>query len=315
MAGLDVAPSYTEAIGQQWFNLASPGPYFTGPERLSMAEIIREPADAAGEPSGLALEAALKIAHRAATICPKWLDEIEHFGLPRGPYVEVVSVVSRVTAVDRFVAAVGAKLLPLPTALEGSPTGDIELAARQRSAYVPILEPAAASTALSLLPTEASARRQLHAAFYLDDDDMGDPDSGRELTRPQMELLAARTSFNNGCAYSLFAHSAMLRASIDRVVERVDLRAVTDPSVDSLIRDGDVLLPFADAVAGQGDLDATRQALVDRVGEAATVRAAAVISTFEMMNRVLDATGIPIPNRIRSIAPELGLRDGLLPTV
>lgn len=201
MPALDVATDITEALGHQWFVLASPGPYFNGTERRAMAEIIREDPTHVGTPDGLALEAAVRIAHRPATITAEWLDEMEQLGLPRGPYVEIVGIVSRLVAVDTFVRAVGAKQLDLPDPLDGPATGEIEMRAKQRRAFVPIMEPAAATTALSLLPSESAARRDLHAALYLDDDDMADAEIVRDLTRAQMELIAAHTSFLNECFY------------------------------------------------------------------------------------------------------------------
>ncbi len=314
MAALEVASAITETIGLQWFVTASPGPYFTGHERLSMAEIIREDPETAGQPHGLALEAALRVAHAATSIDEAWIEELEQLGLPRGPFVEIVGVVARVVAIDTFVRGVGANPLPLPDPLDGAPTGTIEVGARQRTAYVPILEPAAATTALSLLPSESAARRDLQAALYLDDAKMGDSATNRELSRPQMELLAAHTSWLNKCFYSLLAHASMLRASVDSITEFVDLLAITDPSVDSRLPYGKELLAFNRAlVLRTDDLDQTRDNLVAALGEPATVRAAGVIATFDMMNRIMDATGIPIPNKIRAISPELGLRDSDLP--
>ncbi len=53
------------------------------------------------------------------------------------------------------------------------------------------------------LPREAAAVRALHAGLYLDYDEVLDlkRDPGRTLTRPQMELVAARTSWLNECFY------------------------------------------------------------------------------------------------------------------
>lgn len=102
----------------------------------------------------------------------------------------------------------------------------------------------------------------------------------------------------------------MLRASVDKTDQTVDLLAITTPNVDSLIPHGRELLAFSDAiVAGFGDLETARASAVAAVGERGAVRAAAVVANFEMMNRILDATGIPVPNRIRAIAPALGLTD------
>ena len=55
--------------------------------------------------------------------------------------------------------------------------------------------------AFSLVPNECIAFRRLSAEMYIDNKDMGNYSAGRTLTRPQMELLAARTSLLNECFY------------------------------------------------------------------------------------------------------------------
>jgi len=88
----------------------------------------------------------------------------------------------------------------------------------------------------------------------------------------------------------------MLRASIEAIGAEVDVRAIADPSVDSLVDGGALLLGFVDAVsAGEQRVRGTAAAaLAAGLGDAALVDAAGAIGTFAMMNRIADATGMPV---------------------
>jgi hypothetical protein len=90
----------------------------------------------------------------------------------------------------------------------------------------------------------------------------------------------------------------LLRASGAIDGEQLDLRALTGaaPADTCRVRHADVLLAFTDAVVGSDDdaLIAARATLLDAMGPAALVDAAAVASNFERMVRVADATGIPL---------------------
>ncbi len=114
----------------------------------------------------------------------------------------------------------------------------------------------------------------------------------------------------------------MLRASADVLGHRVDLAAVTSSGPDRT--DGSpatgaepgvpaaaALVAFVDALVGPGAgplaLDAARTSLVEAVGAEAAARAALVTGNFEMMNRILDATGVPVPPRLAAMAEPLGL--------
>lgn len=60
---------------------------------------------------------------------------------------------------------------------------------------------ASITQALSLVPAENAALERYHGPMYLTFDEMADPGIERALTRPQMELVAARTSAVNECFY------------------------------------------------------------------------------------------------------------------
>lgn len=100
----------------------------------------------------------------------------------------------------------------------------------------------------------------------------------------------------------------MLRASAHAAGESFDLRAITDRTVDPRLAVGAELLAFVDALMSHdASLGATSVALTEAAGPDALVRAAAVAGNFQMMNRLVDATGVPIGATQRAIAINLGL--------
>lgn len=86
----------------------------------------------------------------------------------------------------------------------------------------------------------------------------------------------------------------MLRESSKIFGYETDLRAVTDPSVASMVPDGNILIEFVDAVLIHEDSTTQRASIVGQMGEDALVETAGVIGNFSMMNRIADATGMPV---------------------
>ena len=89
----------------------------------------------------------------------------------------------------------------------------------------------------------------------------------------------------------------MLRASADATGAEVDPAAIVDAARgDGGVAHGGLLRDFADAVLGGGE--AARAAVRGRVretmGDAALVDAAAVVANYSALDRVADATGIPL---------------------
>lgn len=87
----------------------------------------------------------------------------------------------------------------------------------------------------------------------------------------------------------------MLRESSQTFGYEVNLRAVTDRTAEPGIPGGTLLLSFADAaLERQAELPELRDRLIAEFGPEATVEAAGVIGNFSMMNRIADATGMPM---------------------
>ena len=104
-----------------------------------------------------------------------------------------------------------------------------------------------------------------------------------------------------------------LRASASAFEYPLDIRAIADPSVAIGVPGGDALIGFVDAVMGvSGESpQAARERVIDELDGASLFDAATVHGNFEMMNRVAEATGIPIPqqsiDRERETVEALGL--------
>lgn len=88
----------------------------------------------------------------------------------------------------------------------------------------------------------------------------------------------------------------MLRASSKAKNEDYDLKLLTGAGGDGNIPDGALLVAFAEAVIGRDDtrLATVRADISAKLGAAALVDAAAIAATFNAIDRVADATGIPI---------------------
>lgn len=191
------------AFRREWERLARPGTWFDGSERIDLARAARaargRARPAAGIP-GPAEEAAATISARPAGIRRVWVEDVAD-AIGYAPYVEVVGVVSRLSAIDTFHVALGIPLEPLPVPSPGSPTRIEEPLARRSAAWVPMVGGASITQALSLVEPEAAAQEDLHGPLYLTYEEMAELDYVRGLSRVQMELVASRTSAVNECFY------------------------------------------------------------------------------------------------------------------
>lgn len=107
----------------------------------------------------------------------------------------------------------------------------------------------------------------------------------------------------------------LLRASSQALGDDADLRATLgelDDGGDGGVENGALLAAFAEAVVrGSDDLDDVRQALVEAIGPAQSVEAAATVGIFDGLVRTADSTGIPIDEgrlkRSAEVRAELGI--------
>lgn len=90
----------------------------------------------------------------------------------------------------------------------------------------------------------------------------------------------------------------MLRASSLAFGYDLDVRAVGDRTVDPGVSGGVAILDFVDALLLRDDADHERRVLQDQVGSEGLVDASGVFANFQMMNRLAEGTGIPVPGAV-----------------
>lgn len=105
----------------------------------------------------------------------------------------------------------------------------------------------------------------------------------------------------------------MLRWSAEETNRPIDFGAIVDVSTPLGIDGGAELVSLGAATVGVAADASHTQRLAEVVGEAAAVRAAAVAGAFELYNRIVDATGLPVGRAqretLRDVIDTLGL-DG-----
>ena len=98
----------------------------------------------------------------------------------------------------------------------------------------------------------------------------------------------------------------MLRESAAATDTPLDLVSVADPGRDPLIPGGKALLTYVDALTiGRTDTVAAAAAVLQELGPGGLMDAAGNVGAYEMMNRVADATGVPMGKRFRETHAEI----------
>ena len=201
---ISIRSDLVESLERTWANLAGPGAVWTGAERVAIAAAARrarlhEPPGTGLPPA--AISAARLLAADPAAARRSWLESLIDDGLDYERYIELLAVVARLVAVDTFSEALGLSPTPLPQPASGEPTGETDPAARPAKGWVPVVGGTSITQALSLVPSEHAELERFHGPMYLTFEEMSDPVVARGLTRPQMELVASRTSAFNECFY------------------------------------------------------------------------------------------------------------------
>jgi hypothetical protein len=200
-----------------WERIASPGHWWNGAQRVaigaqaraarvqrSQAPWLRELPDVGDALPDPAVKAARMIAADAPKIDRVWATQ-QVDALGDAAYIELAAVVNCVCAIDTYADALGVDYEPLPTPHPGEPDHLRNESVTDAGAYVPLQDPwqgPNVGRALSLAPEQNVMFMTLVMAMY------GGPQSffelvweGGALSRPQVELLAARVSAVNECFY------------------------------------------------------------------------------------------------------------------
>ena len=200
-APVNVREDIRDAFRRLWAGLASPGASLTGSQRVAIARVARD-----SEQRTADVPEALQDLATMLMVDPAKVGEAEvrraADGVGEAPTVEIIAIVSMLSAADTFHDALGLDREPLPTPIAGEPTGDIRADLKRRRTYVP-MPPGPIPFALDLVPSDAELYLSLHGPLYMTDEEMSSDDFAREpgLNRAQMELISARLSFHNKCFY------------------------------------------------------------------------------------------------------------------
>ena len=203
-APFPVRADLVENFEQTWANLATPGAVWAGADRVAIAKEARRARNQdppAYELPAAGIEAVRLLASDPATARRGWVENLVRAGLNQANYIELLGITARLVAVDTFYEALGLPLAPLPEPRPGLPTGEVSTTARPGRAWLPMVGGTSITQALSLVPSENTELERFHGPMYLTFRQMADPAITRGLTRPQMELVAARTSAVNECFY------------------------------------------------------------------------------------------------------------------
>lgn len=222
-----------------WARIAGPGRWWTGAERVAIVAEARNAkicalcrrrkhalspsaVDGRHDTLGRLPEAAVEAIHRIVTdpgrLSEAWFKKVVASGLDEERYVELVSMVAHITAVDTFARGIGLASHALPEPRPGAPSRTRPKGAKKHGFWVSNVEPgdhdpedadyfsakrrANIRLALTLVPDEARAWFDVVDAQYLSGSMM--VDFGREhraISRAQIELIAARVSALNQCTY------------------------------------------------------------------------------------------------------------------
>lgn len=241
----EIRKDLADALQEAWRRLGDAGTWWTGAQRLAIAAearqaphcgfcIARKQAASAAMVNGRhdkavslpdpAIEAIHRIRTDSGRLGIGWYRSVTGTELTEEHYVELLSVVVTVVAIDTFHRAAGLPLPALPTARAGEPARRRPAGAKPGLAWMPTLAPEDRAPedpdlyldhpgprqrgggnvhrALSLVPNSMIHWWDMFETMYLPAPAMRD--FGREyraISHAQIEMLAARVAALNQCVY------------------------------------------------------------------------------------------------------------------
>lgn len=229
-----------QAYREFWARLAGSGNWWTGAERIAIAQESRNASNCefcaqrkkalspynfpgehahAGALDLLAVDAVHRIITDQTRITNTYVQNNLGNGLSQEKYVELAGIVVVTFSIDEFNRALGLPLEPLPEAVAGEPNQYRPAQAVDGTGFVPMIpadgnvgpeadlwpEGANANVlrAFSSVPDAVRDWHQVGAPQYLSLAEMQVlwGDTRRSINRMQMELVAARVSSHNECFY------------------------------------------------------------------------------------------------------------------
>jgi hypothetical protein len=231
MATLEVPAELAEAHAAAVRRFAQPGAFLDGVTRLAIVEEMRvarrcglcvargealsiASVEGVHETAGVLEDGLVELVHRQVTdpgrITSDWVRGVIDAGVGLERYVEASGVVGTATIADSLAVALGGEVVALPAAEVGEPSGESNEDVVDAGAHVPVMDRerplprwagrpmiANIARALGLVPGAANEFWDLFTPHYLP---KGPAPEG-EFGRPQIELVASRTSALNECFY------------------------------------------------------------------------------------------------------------------
>lgn len=236
---LPVRGDLAESHARAWSAIAAPGTWLGGARRVAVAAEIRHArkcahcarirealspnaVDGAHDSLGALGAAEVELVHRVVSdpgrLSERWSQSVLAQGLTEGEYVEIVGIIAMVMMMDACTRALGLPDSALPAPQPGEPTRYRPPGAKKQAAWLPLVEPEDAVAAdgpmyptpkagyiyrgLSLVPQSLRDYWDLAFTHYLPGDQVYRFDASiRAISRPQVEVLAARVSALHQCAY------------------------------------------------------------------------------------------------------------------
>jgi hypothetical protein len=228
------------AQARAWERIGRPGTWWDGAARVAIAAETRRASacrlcrrrkealsptaiEGTHDTLGEIPEVVAEVVHRVRTdpgrLSERWYRGVIAAGLAEEQYVETVSVVAHIVAIDTMARGLGLDAPPLPHPQAGGPSQYRPVAPKPGGAWVPWLEPMDLSgaeadlypsgrpaanimKALSLVPDEVRGFFDLVSHQYMPPLAMRDYSREyRAISHSQIELLAARVSALNQCLY------------------------------------------------------------------------------------------------------------------
>jgi len=309
---LAIREDLSDALERAWQRLSKPGSWWDGEQRIAIVAEARYASNCSlcidrkaalsanmvqGKHKSLGILPAevVDLVHRLSTdsarLSETWYHNVLKSGVSDCEYVEIVSVVNMLSALDTFDRAIGVPLKDLPIAFPGEPTQRRPASTVRENAWVPTVLPEDLTDddpdpytqfhayniqlALGLVPQEVINFFDLDTNMYLTEDEIADLNlERRAISRAQMELIASRGASTNGCHYCATCHTLHLHKLGQMAGKTYDLKAVlSGASVADDIEHGTLLIAFVDAVLGDSDdnLEQARDELYTVLGDAGLV--------------------------------------------
>jgi hypothetical protein len=239
-APIEIRDDLAAAHARAWARIGRPGTWWDGPRRVAIAAETRHALscalcrrrkealspgaiEGAHDSLGGLPDVVVEVVHRVRTdpgrLSKRWFRGVIAASLSEEQYVETISIVAHVVAIDTMASGLGFDLLPLAPPELGMPSQYRPSGVKPGGAWLPWLEPADLSEAesglypagrpaanimkaMSLVPDEVRSFFDLMSHQYQPPLAMRDfSREYRAITHAQIELLAARVSALNQCLY------------------------------------------------------------------------------------------------------------------